>query len=336
MTGNLEMVQAVFTPNTDVNKEVRWRAPIYLAADSGNKDIVRILLESPKLLRSGENESAMISAFEDGNFEIGWMIFEHADKQALDLKDLVPDCLKMLIDVHGAIDQVRTLLDKATTIKGSSERMEEWLRKGMDQAVEAGHEQILCLLLERGAKLQDCFKNVHMNTVVSLNAAGVARMLLDAGFQRPKEDWYKDLQWAAKLDNADIIRLLLLRNVVHLDEDSDLARQSKAIMMGFACAFGNVDLVRLYVEKGIPVDAPYYESVIDVQPIVVAAAYGQSVVERALLELGAEPVDPLSTKWKERFTSGTVPLNSLKDQLIQKSEKNDRAWRSYWCCGVEL
>jgi hypothetical protein len=80
-----------------------------------------------------------------------------------------------------------------------------------------------------------------------------------------------------------------------------------------ACGNGNAFLVRKIAEGGADLD--HLEGYEDTPPVLVALLAGQLVVVKVLIELGAKPIDPKDTKFKEGFEDGSYPEEWLRREV---------------------
>jgi hypothetical protein len=72
-----------------------------------------------------------------------------------------------------------------------------------------------------------------------------------------------------------------------------------------ACGHGNVFMVQKLAEGGA--DLNRLDGYEDTPPVLVALLAGQSDVVKALIELGAKPIDPKETKFRRGFEDGSYP-----------------------------
>ncbi|KAF2135715.1 uncharacterized protein K452DRAFT_362999 [Aplosporella prunicola CBS 121167] len=344
------VLAAVLTPRTDVNVLENGSLALETAACLDNKAAIHTLLAWPNVHCRADGDAvtkAVVAAFENDHTDAEMMILAHAAPAVLSIA--LPTCL-VACCWHGSLDAARALLDKAVTALGTDAAVvADAVNDAMFSAICAGHEKMLRFLVQRGGQLGSLFMlSEQVHVLICNGNVGMLRMLVDAGF-RAGYDGYDGLETAAKLDASDTVRALVQMGAVALDENTeeaqrykitqrgDMARWCKAVLMGWACAYGNVELVRFYAANGFSVTPDYaavYERFLGVEPVVVTRAYGQKEVERTLLELGARKVDPLGTAWRERFAGGVVPFRSLKERLLSESkdiEGMDRFARSKWC-----
>ncbi|KAF2203636.1 ankyrin [Delitschia confertaspora ATCC 74209] len=183
------------------------------------------------------------------------------------------------------------------------------------QAVWRGQEDLVRLLLSRGA---DPYGKPHprsMRAVAWSGHVGIARALLDAGVKHDPSEWSDILQIAAQRPSSvGFIRLLLERHV--LEFASDPKNEWYGILaeaMLLACQQGNIQCIRVLFDHGVPLDDIHlYEQVIELPvPIVAAMAFGQDTAVQALKQLGAQNRDPIESIWAEKWTNGEIPMDPV-------------------------
>ncbi|KAF2139458.1 uncharacterized protein K452DRAFT_337638 [Aplosporella prunicola CBS 121167] len=287
--------------NADVNRLDGFDLALRGAAILNDKEISHILLESPTgHCRSGVAfNRCIVEAFKRQHLELGWLLIDHAQGQ--DIEIALTQSLRRS-SRNGWTETARSLLDRGANINGTGGVFSP---PPLELAAFGGHEDTVQLLLERGASPEAGSGRLGAIVGVAYSGhAGAGRKLLDAGVQLPPSAWTLLLEKAARHESGDFIRLLVERGVVdlHALDDGDLAN-----LVVYACAYGNIDLVKFYVKHGLPVAGPLFEEHCDAQPIAFAVAYGQRDMEKALLELGATPVDLSQSSFGEGFADGSYP-----------------------------
>jgi ankyrin repeat protein len=157
-------------------------------------------------------------------------------------------------------------------------------RTPLSLAAARGHEQVVMLLLESGAELDD--EDSEGTTPLSLAIANgheaVVKLLLEKGakLDYKDSDGKMPLLLAAANGHEAVVKLLLESGAELDDEDSE-----GTTPLSLAAANGHEGIVKLLLEKGAKLDS---EDSDGKTPLSLAAAKGHEAVVKLLLEKGAE------------------------------------------------
>ena len=152
-------------------------------------------------------------------------------------------------------------------------------RTPLSYAAESGHEVMVKLLLEKGAKLEIKDKKYNQTPLlwaVKKRHEAVVKLLLEKGAELEiKDKKYKQtpLSYAAEKGHEAMVKLLL-------EKGAELETESKSgqTPLSYAAAYGHEAVVELLVVKGAELETP----------LSYAAAYGHEAVVKLLLEKGAK------------------------------------------------
>ena len=99
----------------------------------------------------------------------------------------------------------------------------------------------------------------------------------------------------------------LLKNGADLNRLSEDGRHRVGeIMLADAVRNGQLPIVNILTQAGVPPN----NSDESIDPVLVALAYGQSHVLKALIDIGARERDPMESCLATEFRSGKYPLDS--------------------------
>ncbi|KAJ9635453.1 hypothetical protein H2201_003115 [Coniosporium apollinis] len=176
-------------------------------------------------------------------------------------------------------------------------------------AVGGGHVDIVRLLLARGAdptiypRNNPSFKpnEQPLCYAAMYGHRAIAQTLLTAGAYSASRRW-SALVKAAWNGHGDVVELLLDSGLNIKDEK----RRAAADALYGAAAGGFEALVRLLIDRGVDIDGPSEEF----RPMIGALAYGHPHIVVALLDLGAQAIDPYRCNYgDDDFTRANHPYN---------------------------
>ncbi|CAJ2511301.1 Uu.00g069260.m01.CDS01 [Anthostomella pinea] len=182
----------------------------------------------------------------------------------------------------------------------------------VEATAKQGHEDILKLLIERGANPDGlgCFRgdreseDEELPEPGSLSCAacgghiGIAKILLGAGVKVLPDQWKLIVRCAIEFSHIDIVRYLIVSKAVDggrlLKGDPFVLRD----MMAISCRYGSTEAVKSFADKGVPVDG-FYEA--RRTPWKVALAFDQRSVLQFLRDCGVNMVHPSRVPLREYF-----------------------------------
>ncbi|OBT84941.1 hypothetical protein VE02_06622 [Pseudogymnoascus sp. 03VT05] len=164
-------------------------------------------------------------------------------------------------------------------------------------AAEDGHEAVVKLLLEQGAKVdaKDSSSRTPLSGAASSGREGVVKLLLEQGAKMDAKDKYSQtpLSLAARNGREAVVQLLLEQGA-----EVDAKDSSSRTPLSWAAGNGREGVVKLLLRQGAKMDAKdkYSQT-----PLSLAARNGREAVVQLLLRQGAE-VDA-------KDTYGQTPLS---------------------------
>ena len=267
----------------DVNtRDDEGSTPLYLAAENGRLQVVRMLLEHGANVGAEDNQgkTPLHGAAKAGRVEVVRMLLEHgANVGAEDNQGKTP--------LHGAVkdgwvEVVRMLLEHGANV-GAEDNQGKTPLHG---AAEDGMVEVVRMLLEHGANVgaEDNQDKTPLHGAVKDGWVEVVRMLLEHGANIGAEDnqGKTPLHGAAENWTVQVVRVLLEHGANVGVEDS----QGRTPLHG-AAEHGRVEAVRMLLEHGANVGAEDNQGK---TPFQIASANGMVEIMKLLSEHGAEGV----------------------------------------------
>lgn len=318
-----DLVRTLLQRGADVNMRILSISymeglPLDAAIDNQDEGSVRLLLE-PQYghVTSGRAfEIAIERSCETNQPRVAHLLLEHISDKLSECRYVLSEGLRAACR-RGMVEVVQLLLDHGGDVNENL----NWDRtcfppSVIEQAACTGQEEVLCLLLARGANPYGGEPRYcsSMRAAAWGGHVGAARILLDAGVEVKSDRWMRILEIAAGLvGSAELVRLLFGRfdfDYHMLDDDPQEAERCVGPLMGVACQQGNTGFIQAMAQHGVPVnDEGLYSRHDCPPPITVAMAFRQDHVVRVLRELGAREVDPLDTIVGGDFANGTYPCD---------------------------
>jgi len=180
-------------------------------------------------------------------------------------------------------------------------------------AILYGHQDMVRLLLSHGLKCNTT--QMMMAAMCGGRVSMVLFLLNDCGlrFDLDSNLWrcllVQAIDHATRHHNALVEALfthpdLFKKHNVTMDMLFPTA-ESYAEVLTHACGHGNMFLIRKLAEAGA--DLNDLQSYKDTPPVLVALLAGEKAVAKVLVELGARPIDPMKTKFRDGFERGWYP-----------------------------
>ncbi|KAL9630026.1 MAG: hypothetical protein Q9164_006616, partial [Protoblastenia rupestris] len=119
------------------------------------------------------------------------------------------------------------------------------------------------------------------------------------------------LHEAARCNCVDVVRFLLEKGAV-----LDVVQNEMVIFLGYealedAIMEGHKEIVQALAEAGVDVKSVAPDCTEnDPPPIILAKMWAQDDIVALLLELGADNLDPLGSRWADDFRKGVYPKSS--------------------------
>lgn len=338
-TGKIELVTDLLEKKVDVNTESRYLGkPLQAAAYGGYPDVVLLLLEQGADINDGElpsryNEEEVLgsifcftplqAASLAGHEHLARLLVKSERSCKNSGKDYAlaimmaaqgghPRLVQFLME-NGKISQpsrLRELLLSRACIYGHEPVARMMLDNGADinikdeitmtplhLAAHHGHEQVVRLLLARGANQHyEPLYNGPIHEAAKLGHERIARILVDHGADI-NGGWPAPLAAAAFLGQAHMVRFFL-------DRGADIAAPNCGkIALRNAAFKGYESVVRMLVESGVNMEGSGGLA----DPMLEAMCGGHDHVVKCLLELGAAKLDPLKSRYADKFASGEYP-----------------------------
>lgn len=212
---------------------------------------------------------------------------------------------------YGLIEIVQLLLDHGANV---NERGSPGGEVGtIEQAAWTGQEEVLLLLLARGANPYGRESGGGSMCAAAWGGhIGAVCILLDAGVELKPRQWAWVLSRAApRVGSAEMVRLLLDRGIIELnklDDDLQSAESYLVDLVALACQQGNVGFVEALAQHGFTMnDESLYARHDLPPPIILAMAFRQDHLVQALRKLGVREVDPLDSMIGKDFANGKYP-----------------------------
>ncbi len=291
--GNTEMVGLLLDKKADPNAADRKGVtPLMLASDAGHTRVLSLLLErgADPLAQDDDSRTALMYACSKGHERAARALLEAGssphmeDKDGKNAFDLASEkghenLVQMLMDWaeedekadkrnralmeavdKGRLEDVRKILAEGGNVNALADypsgEHSEGLVTPLMLASRAGHEEIVRLLLEKGAD-----PNIFGSIVPA--------------------DGVTALMWAAEEGHLAVARLLADNGA-----NIDACDSEGATPLNIAAAWGRVTLVKLLLERGAPIDS---KDRYCTPPIFRAAANGHADVLELLFNSGADP-----------------------------------------------
>ncbi len=309
--GNMQAVQSLVSKGADVNaRDERGETALLRATVMKNTEIVRLLLENENL-DSKQKYAAIIWAERCRHTEAARLLTEAGVKMTdASLTDRL-----FYAAIKGDVPQVRHLLDKGVNVdvkvsidnstasimaaeKGHNEVVTLLLEKGADintinvfggtalHGALSGRDPVLAqLLIERGADVTT--KHRGTNCTVLMAAAGggyadVVSSMLEKGVDVNVEDrqGYTALTYAAGEGHTEIVKLL-----VRAGSRSNV-NKSFGRALAVAVGRGHTEIAGLLIEEGASLNEKTKSY--GLTTLMVAANKGYTEIVRALIDKGAE------------------------------------------------
>ena len=207
-------------------------------------------------------------------------------------KELLPklnwDCGRTLLSFaagEGHDDIIRLLLEKGAEIEVKGGK---YNYTPLSWAARNGHEAVVKLLLDKGAETEvkdNKFGRTSLLWAAENGHKAVVKLLLEKGAETEvKEDKFgrTSLLWAAENGHVAVVKLLLEKGAETEVKDNDFGRTS----LLWAARNGHEAVVKLLLEKGAEIEAK--ENDFGRTSLLWAARNGHEAVVKLLLEKGAE------------------------------------------------
>ena len=312
-----DLVHQFLELGVDVNKKPFLWYAIY----EGCEDIARLMVQPQYGMNTSDStfEAAIVKAIQHNYSTLAWSL--------LDRLTMLPECRFLLSEGlraacrQGKVDIVNRLLDNGGDVnENRTNDSSSYQPSLLTQAAWTGQEEILHLLLKRGA-------NVNVDGVKSIIAAAwgghinTAQILINT---KPQIQHLKDAinahliltraMCSMKPEAVEFLHIFQEQGLIdihNLDKDPRKAEEALVDLMVFAATLGHVEFLKIFHDEfgtGILDDDLMYTKFEYAPPIVCARSRYQDKVVEYLLSIGVKDVDPLKTCFAEYFRSGEWPV----------------------------
>ena len=317
LMGHRDLARELLHRGADVNvvRPSADKSPLEAAIANKDEETIRLLIEPRYGITTSSSafETALVKSLDTNQPRIAHLLFERLENKLSDSRYILSEGLRAACR-QGMIEVVQLLLNHGGDVNEHFHPDRTAFAPSLvEQAAWTGQEEVLRFLLARGAnpygRDSTCFS---MCAAAWGGHVGAVRILLDAGVQLEPTKWVSVLEIAApSVGSAGLAQILLDSGnfeVNKLDDDPKMAEVYVVEFMVLACQQGNLGFVQGLAQHGVTIDDESFYARYELPPpIIIATAFRQHYVVRALRELGATEIDPLDSIIREDFVKGKYP-----------------------------
>eukprot|EP00438_Fugacium_kawagutii_P031671 Skav232900 [mRNA] locus=scaffold1477:215789:216946:- [translate_table: standard] len=193
-------------------------------------------------------------------------------------------CAIHLVASQGSLQCLRLLLEAGADKDSSTMAPRTHGETPLIAAVERGHIDVVCFLVEAGADMNKPMNNgaTPLYLAASLGHIEVVRFLVRvrADMNKALHDGATPLLVAAQSGHMNIVRFLF-----EASADSHTAMNNGTTPLFLAALYGHIEVVRFLVEAGADLNKAPYDGA---TPVLVAAQFGHFEVVRFLVAASAD------------------------------------------------
>ena len=258
--GNAEVVRLLLDNHANVDaRSSSGTTPLIEASTQGETDVVKVLLAfHPNLeLHETVGNDAFITSLEMVSFDAAAKQSPHLGVAQLLLDGGVnvderdgngQTPLMLMISKDHSADVIAFLLQNHADPNTS----DKYGNTPLSMAVGTGKADLVNLLLDHHADLEDSSGSTVLMYAVSSKETDMVKLLLDrhANFEAVDKDGQTPLIVAIQRENGDIVKLLL-------DRGANIEARNKAgqTPLAFAASLGNADMVKLLLDRKANIEA---------------------------------------------------------------------------------
>ncbi|MCD4783590.1 MAG: ankyrin repeat domain-containing protein [Candidatus Eremiobacteraeota bacterium] len=208
---------------------------------------------------------------------------------------------------------IQTLIRNCTDIDARDSEKGETL---LHRAAQQGHEEVISLLLDRGANvnIKNNMGEIPLHHAVSLNSSKIAILLIlnGADVRAVSIDGVTPLHIAAENSNENMVTYLISRKVRVNEKD-----KHSCTPLHIAAMHGNAGAVEVLVKNGADINA---KDDMGETPLHKSAKSGNSEVVEVLMKNGAY-VNSIDNKGQTPLRIAVLQNHKKVAQILRKSEK---------------
>ncbi|KAL8717341.1 MAG: hypothetical protein Q9225_005401 [Loekoesia sp. 1 TL-2023] len=316
--GRPSIVKLLLDHGADVHTSGRFRhdahflrTAIVAAAEAGHENIIRILME-PKYKHptSGRVYYHAIMTLVEGKCRAS--VFLLLDGATFDELDSIHQDILHVASANGCLPLVKAMVERGADVNGYADEICN--QRPLELAARGGHEDVVSYLLASGAKQAERAAPLWDDAITAAAAKGhigTLKILLQHGADinsRFGQFGTTPVHEAARYNRVDTVRFLLDKGAV-----LDVMQDDMVIFLGYealrrAIKKGHKEIVRALAEGAVDVKSVAPDCTDNSPPpIILAKMWGHDDIVKLLLELGAEDVDLLETRWADEFRKGMYP-----------------------------
>lgn len=278
---------------------------------AGHENIIRILME-PKYKHptSGEGYYYALKRSTEGKHIASALLL--LDRATFDHISFVYQDLLLMASKNGCLALVKAMVERGADV----DVCEHPICSPMDLAARGGHEDIVCYLLVNGAKQErrSAMRDNAITAAAANGRLGTVKLLLQHGADinsRLGPNGTTPLYEAVRHNHVETVRFLLEKGAA-----LEVMRGEMVFYLGYealeqAIRYGYEEMVRMLAEAGVDVQSVAPDCTENSPPpIILAKMWSHDDIVLQLLELGAEDIDPLKTRWADDFRKGVYPKSS--------------------------
>ena len=291
------------------------RTAIVAAAEAGHENIIRILME-PKYKHptSGRAYYYALKRLVEGKHIASVLLL--LDLGTFDQPGSIHQDILLAASANGYLPLVKAMVERGADVNW---RVQEICsQRPVELAARGGHEDVVSYLIANGAKQSGPALPLWDDAITAAAAnghLGTLKILLQHGADINSQLGQRTttpLHEAARCNRVDVVRFLLEKGaVLHV-----VVQDEMVVFLGYealvhAIEHGHKEIVQALAEGGVDVKSVAPDRTEnDPPPIILAKMWAQDDIVALLLELGADNLDPLGTRWADDFRKGWYPKSS--------------------------